>query len=289
MAGLYRERALDHISNPEQLNKAIVITSPLSWFALLAVSLLIVVTLVWSFVGSISETVTLNGRIVSVTGSTNAVYTDKGGIVQQFYVLAGSTIQRGQPVLRLSVNGENSDVLSDQAGIVTKLNVQIGNTVPSGKPIVYVSPGLPAGAEQVAVCYASSSNNSDDAGKIELGMEAYVSMPSTDSQTAGHMTGHVINIDRYTTSSDSMAELFSDSQVSSDISKNGAVKAVAVALVQTESPAANAMNPFLWSNAKGSSIAVNNGDSITVRIITRKVHPIDKLFKKISEIMGDNK
>ena len=79
------------------------------------------------------------------------------------------------------------------------------------------------------------------------------------------------------------------SQVSSDISKNGAVKAVAVALVQTESPAANAMNPFLWSNAKGSSIAVNNGDSITVRIITRKVHPIDKLFKKISEIMGDNK
>jgi len=288
MSDLYRKKALEQISNPEQLNKAFVITSPLSWLALVGVTLIIVVTVVWSFAGRIPETVTLNGKIVSATGSTNAVYTDEGGIVQQIYVCAGNSVARGDPVIRLFANGENKDVLSDQEGVVTKLNVQIGNTVTSGKPVLYVSPVVQEGGDQVAVCYASSSTSSDDAGKIELGMEAYVSMPSTDSQTCGHMTGHVINIDRYTTSSDSMAELFSDSQVASDISKNGAVKAVTIELVLADGPLADATNGYEWSNSKGNRIAVNNGDSITVRIITREVQPIEKLFSKIRDIMGDD-
>ena len=76
MADLFRKEALDRLSSPEDLNKSLTITSPLSWLTLAGISLILVVCLVWSFVGRIPETVTLNGKIVSVTGGANAVYTD---------------------------------------------------------------------------------------------------------------------------------------------------------------------------------------------------------------------
>lgn len=288
MADLFRKEALDKLSNPEELNKTLTITSPLSWLALLGVSLILLVTLVWSIVGRIPETVTINGKIASITGSANAVYTDDGGVVQQIYVSEGQELKLGMPVVRLSVNGENRDVLSDLAGIVTKLKVQIGSEVSSGKPLLYLSPVVSGHARQVAVCYASSSVSADDAGKLETNMDAIISMPSADSQSYGHMSGSVISIDRYTTSTDSIAEIFGDQQVANDILKNGAVKSVTVALNEAAAPAPDAKNPYAWSNSKGGRIDVKNGDSITVRVVTRQVRPIEKLFRKIRELMGDD-
>ena len=288
MADLYRKNALDSISNPDRLNTAFVITSPLSWFALLGITLIIIVVLIWSIIGRIPETVTLNGKIVSSTGSTNAIYTDDSGVVQEIYSYIGRPIQNGDPVVRLFVNGESKDVLSDQVGIVTKVNVQIGNTVTSGMPLLYVSPLIQGSENQVAVCYASSSITYDDAGKLALGMEARVSLPSVDSQASGYIEGHIINIDRYTTSANSITELFTDSQVASDISKNGAVKAVTIELAISAISLQGAKNNFAWSNSKGNQITINNGDSITVRVVTKQVRPIDKLFKRISEVLGEN-
>ena len=42
MADLYRKSSLDKLSNPEQLDRMIKISSPLSWLALIAVLLVIV-------------------------------------------------------------------------------------------------------------------------------------------------------------------------------------------------------------------------------------------------------
>ncbi|MBQ3011719.1 MAG: hypothetical protein IJD81_11060 [Oscillospiraceae bacterium] len=73
MADLYRKSALERISSPEQLDKALTVSSPMSWLALGAVTVLIVITLVWSIFGTIPVTVTTNG-VVSSAISTNAVY-----------------------------------------------------------------------------------------------------------------------------------------------------------------------------------------------------------------------
>ena len=50
---LFRKKALEKLSSPEQLDKLIVITSPKGWLALLAVALIVIVGLLWGIFGTI--------------------------------------------------------------------------------------------------------------------------------------------------------------------------------------------------------------------------------------------
>ena len=73
MADLYRKSSLERISSPEQLDKVLQVTSPMSWLALIGVTIIVVVTVIWSVVGTIPVTITTKGIISSPVGS-NAVY-----------------------------------------------------------------------------------------------------------------------------------------------------------------------------------------------------------------------
>ena len=55
---LYRKSVLERLASVDQLDKTIVITSPLSWIALLSVTVVIALTLYWSVVGTLPSTVT---------------------------------------------------------------------------------------------------------------------------------------------------------------------------------------------------------------------------------------
>ena len=90
MAQLYRKSALDKISSPEQLDKALTVTSPMSWIALAAVTFIIVVTVIWSFVGTIPVTVTTSGIVASPV-STNAVFNPESGKITAMQVQATET------------------------------------------------------------------------------------------------------------------------------------------------------------------------------------------------------
>ena len=48
MADLYRKSSLEKLSNPEQLDRMIRISSPMSWLALAAVLLVIVAAAIWA-------------------------------------------------------------------------------------------------------------------------------------------------------------------------------------------------------------------------------------------------
>jgi len=52
MAGLFRKAALERLSSPEQLDKAITVSSPLSWVALIGVTLIIAAAIFWFVQGS---------------------------------------------------------------------------------------------------------------------------------------------------------------------------------------------------------------------------------------------
>ena len=93
MAQLYRKSALDRISSPEQLDKALTVTSTMSWIALAAVTLILAVTIVWSIVGTIPVTVTTSGIVASPV-STNAVYTPESGSVTAVLVYPGAEHRR---------------------------------------------------------------------------------------------------------------------------------------------------------------------------------------------------
>lgn len=280
MADLYRKSALERISSPEQLDKVLKVTSPMSWLALIGITLIIVVTLIWSIVGTIPVTITTKGIVQSHVGS-NAVYTQEAGEVVSVRVRVGDKVNLGDPVLTYkNAKNEVVTVYSDQLGTVAGLPVKNGDTLNPGSEVIRVTPA--ANSDQIVVCYVPLAQ----AKKLERGMIVKVSLDSLDSQSYGNMEARIINIDAYASSVTGMQSVIgSGNNLESTFTKDGPVVAVACELgLCGDEPT---VSGYWWSNAKGAGATVTNGSLVTAKIVTEEVPPISKLFTKIRDLWGD--
>ena len=278
MADLYRKSSLERMSNPEQLDKVLKVTSPMSWLALIAVTVIIVITVIWSIVGTIPETVTAPGIVSSVVGS-NSVYTNDAGTVVSLRVRAGDELHLGDPVM--TYRNSSNDIIvvySDQVGTVSDLVVKKDDKFTPGKDIIRVSPV--AQDSQIVVVYVPLSK----AKKLERGMQVNITLDSLDSNSYGNMVARIINIDSYATPKEGMSSVIgSNNNLESTFNKDGAVVAVACELYPDDST----VSGYYWSNKKGAGVNVQNGSLITAKIVTEEVAPITKLFSKLRDIWGD--
>ena len=278
MADLYRKSSLERMSNPEQLDKVLKVTSPMSWLALIGITLIIIITVIWSIVGTIPETITTKGIVSSIVGS-NSVYTEDAGTVVSLRVRTGDELHLGDPVMTYrNSSNEIVEVYSDQVGVVSELVVKKDDKFTPGKDIIRVSPV--ANDNQIVVCYVPLAN----AKKLERGMQVNITLDSLDSNAYGHMVARIINIDAYATPTGGMSSVIgSDNNLAATFNKDGAVVAVACELY----PDTDTISGYYWSNAKGTSVNVKNGSLITAKIVTDEVAPITKLFSKLRDIWGN--
>lgn len=278
MADLYRKSALERMSNPEQLDMVLKVTSPKSWIALVGITLIVVVTIVWSIVGTIPETITAKGVVSAVVGS-NSVYTEDAGKVVSLRVREGDEVHLGDPVMTYrNSSNEIVEVYSDQVGIVSDLVVKKDDEFTPGKDVIRVSPI--AQDSQIVVCYVPLAK----AKKIERGMQVNITLDSLDSNSYGNMVARVINIDAYATPKAGISSVIgSDNNLESTFNKDGAVVAVACELY----PSSDTASGYYWSNAKGASVDVQNGSLVTAKIVADEVAPITKLFSKLRDIWGN--
>lgn len=278
MADLYRKSSLERISSPEQLDKVLKVTSPMSWLALIGITVIVVVTVIWSIIGTIPVTVTTKGIISSHVGS-NAVYTQEAGTVVSVRVRVGDELHLGDPVLTYKIaSNEVETIYADQVGTVATLVVNNGDTLTPGNEVIRVTPT--AQGSQIVVCYVPLAQ----AKKLERGMMVNISLDSLDSSSYGSMAARIINIDAYAVSSEGMAGVIgANNNLSATFTQEGAVVAVACELY----PDANTVSGYYWSNDKGAGVTVTNGSLVTAKIVTEEVAPITKLFSKLNEIWGD--
>ena len=297
MAQLYRKSALEKISSPEQLDKALTVTSPMSWLALAAITAVIVATIIWSVLGTIPVTVTTTGIVASPV-STNAVFCPETGTIMAILVNPNSEIGINDPVASYKTgNGDVKTIYSDQIGTVTEIiakkaatddknkngqqnqNDQKNGKINQGNELLRISPK--SGSQQVVVCYVDLA----DAKKIKRGMPVNISLKIKESNTYGHMVGRIINVDSYAASTEGMNYVLgSNNNVASTFRKdNKAVVAVTCELY----PDPNTVSGYFWSNEKGSKLEVTNGTLVNAKVIVEEVHPITKLFVKLKDIWGD--
>lgn len=278
MADLYRKSSLERISSPEQLDKVLIVTSPMSWLALLGITLIVIVTVIWSIIGTIPVTITAPGMVSSMVGS-NAVYTHEAGTAISVRVRTGDELHLGDAVLTYkNAANEVITVYSDQVGTVANIVVKKDDVFTPGSEIIRVTPV--AQMPQMVVCYVPLAQ----AKKLERGMQVNVSLDSLDSQSYGNMIARVINIDAYAASVAGMTSVIgSGNNLDAAFTKNGAVVAVACELY----PDADTVSGYYWSNEKGANVVVTNGSLVTAKIVTEEVAPITKLFSKLGELWGD--
>ena len=280
MADLYRKSSLERISSPEQLDKVLKVTSPMSWLALIGITVIVVVTVIWSIVGTIPVTITAPGIVSSHVGS-NAVYTQEAGTVISVRVRVGDELHLGDPVLTYkNASNEPVTIYSDQVGTVAALVVKKDDALTPGTAVIRVAPVSTQQQRQIVVCYVPLAQ----AKKLERGMLVKVTLDSLDSSSYGSMQARVINIDAYATSAEGMAYVLgADNNLAGAFTQNGAVVAVACEIYTDGTTASG----YWWSNEKGAGVTVSNGSLVTAKIVTEEVAPITKLFSKLNELWGD--
>jgi len=98
---IYRKVSIERLSSPEQLDQLLKVNSARSWAALLAILLLLALTVVWAFQGSIATTAPGQGVIVRTGGVLN-VSASGSGVVASLNIKVGDRISKNQVIAQVA-------------------------------------------------------------------------------------------------------------------------------------------------------------------------------------------
>lgn len=269
MANVYRKSSIEKLANPEQLDKAVTISSPLSWLALVGLALAIAVGLAWAVWGTLPTTVTAQGVMAGAVDSC-AIYAEWGGVVAQVLKQPGDAVAPGDKVASIRLgDGQEKDVLAPGGGTVSSVLAQEGGQALSGDELFRYTPET--GLEQVAVCYVPSG----EAASLRPGMKVLLYQTASGQQGGGHIEGEVAAVGAFPANLTNMAYVLgSGNQLAEQVAAQGPVTAVACRLREDPS----APGGYSWAGAKAQSGALPNGTPLTVKIVTAENAPLAKLL-----------
>lgn len=98
---LFRQKPLERLSNPEQLDSLLVVVTPKMWIAFLCLAILLIGLILWSIFGSIPITVHGKGIIMSERDSLATINSSVDGMVKKIYINPGDTVTQGQPIAEI--------------------------------------------------------------------------------------------------------------------------------------------------------------------------------------------
>lgn len=100
MSSIFREKAMDDLKSPDELDTLMTVTDTRSWVALVALGMVVFLTVIWGFYGTLPVKVSGQGILIKSGGVKNVVTSD-GGQVMDLQVEVGSIVERGDIVARL--------------------------------------------------------------------------------------------------------------------------------------------------------------------------------------------
>ena len=273
MADLYRKSSIEKLSNPEQLDRAITISSPLSWLALLGIMLIIGAVTLWSIFGKIPETQTVSGVIVD-KADVCAIFSDKTGTVVDIKKRSGDHVDSGDVIAVIkSSGGKNFDLVSNHAGTLTDILLEKEAKVFSGNEIARLTPEL--SDDNVLVCYVPIGVGE----QLNKDMDVLVYPLSADSQKYGHMKAKIEYIGEYAVTASNMQYVIgNDNMLADQFFSQGPVISV-ICKIESDSLSDNG---YYWTNKSGRSVSITNGMLVSAKIVINEEAPIYKLFKGIS-------
>lgn len=277
MADLYRKSSIERLSNPEQLDKRITITSPMSKLMLLGVVIIIVATIVWSIVGTLPTTCTVNGMIVA-PDSACAFYTDCAGTVVEITKKAGDSVVKNEAIAVVqSTDGKKNTIRATDNGTVSDVLIDVDTKIYPGAEIMRYTPKT--SNSQIVVCYVPLMQ----AQQLENDMEVLVYLTNVDSQKYGHMIATIKTVGEYAAATNNMwYVLGANNLVGEQFLSVGPV----VSVICEIEPDATTKSGYHWTNNNGKALSVSNGSFVSAKIVTSECAPITKLFNGLKDKLG---
>ena len=181
--------------------------------------------------------------------------------------------QKSAVLSRLETERENclNDIKKDTIkanidGLVYRVDAELGSSINKGDKVItmYMTEGVQSNHVIAYVPF-------DNVTSLDLNQEVHITPTGLNSNEYGYMYGKVVDIKDYLESQESMMTTFNSAEMVNHFTSNGAVVRVEVELIKDPETTSG----YKWSNPKGESKKLFNGDLMDCVFITNQKRPID--------------
>lgn len=276
MNGIYRKKAIKKANSTEQLDKAIVISSPFSWVGIIGVSVFIIAVILWSVFTTI-PTVVITKGIYAEKADVIAVNSDCSGTLQKYYINSGGSIKKGDVIAEIKTNsGKIKKIKSDRDGIIGNVLLNENDVVYSSDELIRITPeDIP---ENCVVCYLPLSQ----AESIKEGMSVTLYPNLNYSVNDAHLNGEIKYISKYPAD---------EKNISLVLGKNSGLKRMLLkdeAVIEAVCKINNKHDKNKYITNDNKKIILKNKSVLAIRIVTENTPPINKLFSFNDNRGGNN-
>lgn len=301
---LFREEALEKVSNPEQLDQHVRITRPGAWVAIIAVVILVIGVGIWAFTGNITSGSDVAG-VIFPTDSLIVKTSNSGGTVTDVLVSETDVVEKGDVLavvpdenllLQIAQKQQEYSLASGSARQTIGLALDalkaqyINNSF-----IIAEKPGTINGIEAIGtpiepgatvamnVANESTSNSKEIiayvpytiASTFKVGQEAQVTPINLKREEYGYMTGTVTKIGTSVVTESDIIRAMGTTKYASAMEIGVDTVEVRVRINVDNS----SKNGYEWSNDKGKNIEkIDIGTICTIKVITESKRPINLLI-----------
>ena len=266
---LFRRRALERVSSPEQLDQVVRAALPLQWVALIALLVVVAGAVAWSAIATVPTTVPGPGIYLPV-GGLHPASTPVAGTVTSLPALSvGNQVSAGQTLATVTAPAAQGapgapptyGVLAPLDGVVVNVyhlsgtyegaGQTVGVIEPSGRPLVVYS--------YVDDCPESPETVSED--RREIGA------------TYGFAKGVVASVSPYPVDPATVQALTANTSLADVARGLGPIREVIVALTPSSTPSGLA-----WARGQGPPGKLPAGLGIDMTFVVGSHHPISNVI-----------
>jgi multidrug efflux pump subunit AcrA (membrane-fusion protein) len=299
-AGLFNQEAVDSWSTPEQLDQQVKVITPGVWVLFAAVLVGLITIILWACIGTISSGEDYSGVLFDHSNVTS-IRSQINGTIRDVLVEEGDTISAGDIIavvenreltaqieaarqkekkcrkesdkyekLEQEIAGYTGQMVlrSDVDGTVQKLELT-GEAVTAGDEVANIVPDSAYSYKEVYIYVAK-----EEAGSLEVGMEAQITPTFVSREEYGYMEGIVSHIsDNIVTDNSILKHMGTLDYVEELLPSHNCVEVTIQLRVDTEGD-----GKYVWSNSKGEGLEIKSGDQCNIRVLKQEYHPYELLF-----------
>lgn len=301
---IFREKALEKLSSPDNIHEVIQVTSAKSWLAIFALTGLMFAFLGWAIFGEIPKIADGQGIMIQ-SGGIAEINSLGAGIIREIKVNEGDIVKQGdtiaiieQPELELHLknykaklkelierNAEISEIndmkreieefqvklatasyiKSSYEGKIIELVVKKGQLIETGLPVASIE--IKNGIQNAleAIIYITP----DEGKKVTVGMSVKIAPSTVRVEEHGYIEAEVVKISEYPATRSGMMSVLGNAALVDAFLKGEPPISVRVKLKTDKT-----YSGYQWTSVEGPEQKIKSGTLCNAYIITETQNPI---------------
>lgn len=270
---IFREKALQRLSSPEQLDKLLPLVKPRTWIALLTTLLLVVSVIIWSFLGKI-DTIARGQGIYLDFSLIHSITIPTEGQILEILITPGAKVHADQVIAMIwdEKNQKKVPVISPYNGIILDLFAETGSQAALNAVLVNVQHhDISLDVQDRFYCFFPAIQ----ADRIKEGMVAKINPWSVDRKVYGEIIGEVEKISYLPASDYYFKSIF----ISDAYAKSLMTEKVMIPIIVNPYEDPENKGQFEWTSNKGpSKKEVTLGSFASIDVVIDSRAPITYIF-----------